>query len=165
MSHCPPLSEQPTTSKPNAYLGYVPETTPASPVAMATNERSGDNFVAANANQHYVGISDNQPDLPAALNVPYMIGREEIANTPVTSGIKPNLLKSRVTESPPVIDAVPSFDPVQQGQQINKLASEIEELRTRIDQLSSQNQLLLNQQFNKSASVEPKDQQTELRRP
>lgn len=25
VSHCPPLSEQPTTSRPNRFLGYVPE--------------------------------------------------------------------------------------------------------------------------------------------
>lgn len=27
ISHCPPLSEQPVTSKPNGFLGYIPETT------------------------------------------------------------------------------------------------------------------------------------------
>lgn len=27
VSHCPPLSEQPVTSKPNAFLGYIPEST------------------------------------------------------------------------------------------------------------------------------------------
>lgn len=32
-SHCPPLSEQPVTSKPNGFLGYVPETTVQSQVA------------------------------------------------------------------------------------------------------------------------------------
>ncbi|KAG5876067.1 hypothetical protein JTB14_027524 [Gonioctena quinquepunctata] len=26
VSHCPPLSEQPTTSKPNGFFGYIPET-------------------------------------------------------------------------------------------------------------------------------------------
>lgn len=31
VSHCPPLSEQPVTSKPNGFLGYIPETTPTTP--------------------------------------------------------------------------------------------------------------------------------------
>lgn len=35
VSHCPPLSEQPVTSKPNAYLGYVPEETASSPAAIS----------------------------------------------------------------------------------------------------------------------------------
>ncbi|XP_030750402.1 insulin-like growth factor-binding protein complex acid labile subunit [Sitophilus oryzae] len=34
VSHCPPLSEQPVTSKPNAFLGYVPEPISPSPVPL-----------------------------------------------------------------------------------------------------------------------------------
>lgn len=39
VSHCPPLSEQPVTSKPNAFLGYVPETetTPGLPAVISAN--------------------------------------------------------------------------------------------------------------------------------
>lgn len=37
VSHCPPLSEQPVTSKPNAFLGYIPETTPDLPAAISAN--------------------------------------------------------------------------------------------------------------------------------
>ncbi|XP_065160953.1 protein artichoke [Atheta coriaria] len=38
VSHCPPLSEQPVTSKPNAFLGYIPEVTTPQTVLPIQNE-------------------------------------------------------------------------------------------------------------------------------
>lgn len=37
VSHCPPLSEQPVTSKPNGFLGYIPETTSGLPAVISAS--------------------------------------------------------------------------------------------------------------------------------
>ncbi|XP_018580298.1 insulin-like growth factor-binding protein complex acid labile subunit isoform X2 [Anoplophora glabripennis] len=61
VSHCPPLSEQPVTSKPNAFLGYIPESTQialsADPVQTLVLTQNGQNTPS---NQH--GTSFSYPE-------------------------------------------------------------------------------------------------------
>lgn len=159
VSHCPPLSEQPVTSKPNAFLGYVPEstlTTPATPVQkllIAQNQNSEGNYLHLSTNDRY-RIENDQP---IAVAKPTESGNLKTIQTIPDQG--------KIAQNSQI------FDPIQQGQQITKLASEIEELRSKIEKLSSQNELLLNQQFNKSVSTTeittrpPNENLTEARKP
>ncbi|CAH2005534.1 unnamed protein product [Acanthoscelides obtectus] len=139
VSHCPPLSEQPTTSKPSHFLGYVPES--------VTQKMLLQQKVISDAEEAVAGKSTETP--PPAVAV--ALQQPNVETTAMTDGAN----QTKVV-----------FDPIQQGQQINKLAYEIEELRTRIDELSSQNQLLLKQQLNRSMSLdESQDKLTEHRKP
>nr|CAH7726199.1 unnamed protein product [Callosobruchus chinensis] len=140
VSHCPPLSEQPTTSRPSHYLGYVPES--------ATEKMLLQQKVMNEAEESILGRATDPP--PPAVAVALQ---------------KPTMEASEVGD-PTTNQTKVVFDPIQQGQQINKLAYEIEELRTRIDELSSQNQLLLKQQLNMSIALpDSQDTLTELRKP
>lgn len=58
VSHCPPLREQPVTSKPNSFLGYIPEVTSSVPSAISTEVGE-----AANA--------DESPENQVPVNLPY----------------------------------------------------------------------------------------------
>lgn len=152
VSHCPPLSEQPTTSKPSAFLGYIPETTPTLPVVLQGNspplEDLNQNTKSTQTDLTKVKyeIETNQGKKGTLLDQP-------IAVTLQQSNTDPNLdLHNKSVLSIPEQKIF-----AEQGQRINELASEIEELRTRIDKLSNQNQLLLDQQLQKNI--------TELRKP
>ncbi|CAH1280672.1 unnamed protein product [Diabrotica balteata] len=177
ISHCPPLSEQPTTSKPNAFLGYIPESSiglhypgiehnrPEYQNEQANQKNSiptVQSDVTLNAKLHY--NIQNEPLIPneplkkdVVLNVQTSANNDQIHNPfrVLNDTLNISANKSEILQS----DQAQTFDPVKQGQQINKLASEIEELRTRIDELTSQNQMLMHQKFNKN------DKLSELQKP
>lgn len=145
VSHCPPLSEQPVTSKPNGFLGYIPETTPSAVPLPVLN-----NPVLTNVNGYTKLTYDTKVnDAPPAVTSNgslYETPPIEVKNNNSNSSVvllKRSAIIGNETRSPLV-------DPVKQEQQITKMAIQIQELWTRIDQLSNQNQLLLNQQFNKT---------------
>ncbi|VEN33678.1 unnamed protein product [Callosobruchus maculatus] len=141
VSHCPPLSEQPTTSKPSHYLGYVPETMTEKMLLQQKVMNEAEESVLEK-------VTDSPPPAVAVALQKPTLETAEVGDTTTNQTTK-------------VV-----FDPIQQGQQINKLAYEIEELRTRIDELSSQNQLLLKQQMNMSIALpDSQDKLTELRKP
>lgn len=155
VSQCPPLSEQPTTSKPNGFLGYIPEN--ILPPSVAT--------VSEIENPH---IEESEPKntIESAVKVQYEIENEQhsqpvtILEQPIAITLQKSENDSTEIENKSVTTTVatakiPSSDTntkifVEQGQRINELASEIEELRSRLDQLSSQNEMLLQQQFSKN---------------
>ncbi|KAG5869504.1 Protein artichoke, partial [Gonioctena quinquepunctata] len=49
VTHCPSLSEQPTTSKPNGFTGYIPETTPSLPAAISANHDATNEYLQQNS--------------------------------------------------------------------------------------------------------------------
>ncbi|XP_056637540.1 insulin-like growth factor-binding protein complex acid labile subunit [Diorhabda sublineata] len=178
VSHCPPLSEQPTTSKPNAFLGYIPETTNSQ--KYSTIERNKDEYQNEEQSNHEQknDIQTIQSDAALDSKLHYSIQNDpSIMDEPFKEDILLNVqhppqkdqrfnpfkrlndtlaqaeIKSELSQQTSL------FDPVKQGQQINKLASQIEELRSRIDELTSQNKMLMNQQFNKN------DNLSELQKP
>ncbi|CAH1179548.1 unnamed protein product [Phaedon cochleariae] len=171
VSHnCPPLSEQPTTSKPNAFFGYIPESTPSLPTVIAV----GHNVDYQNEQNHA-----NNSDLELGVQTQYAVKTDQdvVENQPIVLSLqKPQNGETKTNDNVKQIHDLnitveagttaraEIFDPVQQGKQINKLASEIEELRSRIDELSSQNKLLLQTQLNNSI-VKSGDTLSELRKP
>ncbi|KAJ8919801.1 hypothetical protein NQ315_006330 [Exocentrus adspersus] len=167
VSHCPPLSEQPITSKPNAFLGYVPETSSTpKPAEVQTlllpitipdgngynNREKIEPAVELKTTDQYT-IENDQP-----VRIAKPVGLIVQEPTQTSSNVQTterafNVDRNTTTadNSSGIANAKPQmFDPVRQGQQITKLASEIEDLRNRIEKLSSQNELLLSQQFNKT---------------
>ncbi|CAH1129995.1 unnamed protein product [Ceutorhynchus assimilis] len=162
--HCPPLNEQPITSRPNGYLGYVVpiQTTPSVPVLRpvygnSAYDSSPDRLETPNQIQPNLHLAqaprvteqyqnynnpDNSEGRDAAV-IQQTVNDEPIAVTvlksePVSNQSQENLPPKLNTTTPVVID------PVVQGQVINKLASEIEELKTRIEEISVQNERLFN---------------------
>lgn len=164
VSHCPPLSEQPVTTKPSVFLGFIPDTSSIAPLSPITPPPT---------------ILNNPIHLPNIYTKPLdhsttKVNNGSIENTrrlyeipPVEPLFEPKNSSNQnvmlnfnassivgndtitMNESSGIMQPL-LIDPVKQEQQITKLASEIEELRTRLDQLSNQNQLLLTQQFNKT---------------
>lgn len=157
VSYCPPLSEQPTTSKPNGFLGYIPENvpTPPPPTEPELNHQQP---------------PDHTFNLKAVENVQYQIENQQTnkQSTVLQQPIAISLQKSENEQNTENVStmATPHNGPAgarhvrladtntkifrEQGERINELASEIKELKTRLDQLSTQNELLRHQQFVKN---------------
>lgn len=177
VSHCPPLNEQPTTSKPNAYLGYIPELNPRLRLPIIPksnrldyqNEQEIHTSVSTKNNVQDVNVNP-EPTLAAKLHYKVESNDPSIVEDtstkkdiplnvePNTVEVQPSISNNSISQANDTTvrtgnDSTVAFDPVKQGQQINKLASEIEELRTRLDQLSNQNQMLLNTKFNKDETL------------
>nr|XP_023018896.1 leucine-rich repeat-containing G-protein coupled receptor 4 isoform X2 [Leptinotarsa decemlineata] len=183
VSHCPPLSEQPTTSKPTAFFGYVPETTPLLPAAISANSGNALQNEQTDDQQNQLDIpknsqSDTNTEITVESNSFSIVKNESIAMKPqentntdqnsnetLQRDIGTGASNDEIIRPTGTNHTAQIFDPIKQGQQINKLANEIEELRSRIDVLSSQNQLLLNQQYNNSNNKNSRDDLSELRKP
>ncbi|CAG9862799.1 unnamed protein product [Phyllotreta striolata] len=160
VSHCPPLNEQPTTSKPNAFLGYVPDSKTSKPIYNPPIEYQNEQEAQHTDNQtprvqNVEPLSSGSPELRYEIhnNDPTIV--EDNSNITehlnVVNGNDTATAGSDNSGSKPPSGG--NFDPVKQGKQIDKLASEIEELRTRIDQLSNQNQMLLSTKFVKDEKL------------
>lgn len=160
VSYCPPLSEQPTTSKPNGFLGYIPQKLPTPPAAtISANENSEED--QSDQKHHFKSHVQYQIDnsqmkkstihleQPIAISLQKF---EDVSQEPELQHQNSSESHNQNTSTPAPV-RLPDKNAkifVEQGQRINELASEIEELRSRLDQLSSQNELLLQQQLNKN---------------
>jgi hypothetical protein len=152
VAHCAPLSEQPVTSKPNAFLGYIPETTPSLPAAISANHRP--------LEQENEPNNRLKPLFKTSAYEAIQLRKNDLEDARKAQDQAVDLTQNdqyRVEE--------PKIDPVKQEKQLSKLASEIEELRTRVEELASQNQILLDQQMNKSTEKPPNEGLGENRKP
>jgi TolA-binding protein len=152
VAHCAPLSEQPVTSKPNAFLGYIPETTPSLPAAISANHRP--------LEQENEPSNRLKPLFKTSAYEAIQLRKNDLEDARKAQEQAVDLTQKdqyRVEE--------PKIDPVKQEKQLSKLASEIEELRTRVEELASQNQILLDQQMNKSTEKPPNEGLGENRKP
>lgn len=59
VAHCAPLSEQPVTTKPNAFLGYIPETT-SYPAAISANHEPNNQLKPIFAPNGYSAVQQDQ---------------------------------------------------------------------------------------------------------
>ncbi|XP_044253859.1 insulin-like growth factor-binding protein complex acid labile subunit [Tribolium madens] len=143
VSHCPPMSEQPVTSKPNAFLGYIPETTPSLPAVIASQPSQD-----SEPNNQLKPMFKTSAYEAIQLSIPHKNNLEDTATKTQEVDLHQND-QYRMEE--------PKIDPVKQEKQLTKLASEIEELRSRVEELANQNQILLHQQSNKSTERPPND--------
>lgn len=149
VAHCVPLSEQPTTAKPNAFLGYIPETTPLLPAAISPHANEPNNQLkplfktsAYKSVQYKRNLEDQNSQAQ----------QDQVVDLHQND-------QYRVEENQPKID------PVKQEKQLSKLASEIEDLRSRVEELANQNQILLNHQLtNKSTERPPNEELGEERK-
>ncbi|XP_063910606.1 insulin-like growth factor-binding protein complex acid labile subunit isoform X1 [Zophobas morio] len=160
VAHCPPLSEQPVTSKPNAFLGYVPDTTPSLPAAISANlptiEQDGE------PNNQVKPLYKTSAYEAIQLSIPHRNNLED----PNHHVQQDQVVDLHQNDQYRVDQAQATIDPVKQEKQLSKLASEIEELRSRVEELASQNQILLNQQLgNKSTEKPPNQELGEDRKP
>ncbi|ERL95432.1 hypothetical protein D910_12695 [Dendroctonus ponderosae] len=171
VSYCPPLNEQPTTAKANAYLGFLPDpTVPSVPVIPPLYAKSAyDSSLILTKTERletpnqietkpYPVLRDSPADQKRAdqfqnQHVDNYEGRqaEVIQQTLNDQPIAITLHKSAPSYNvtPEVVDpkvniSTTIFDPITQGQVINKLASEIEELKIRIEEISAQNERFFN---------------------
>lgn len=157
VAHCPPLSEQPVTSKPNAFLGYIPETTPSVPAAISANHPGG---VELEPNNQLKPMFKTSAYEAVQLSAPHKNNLETAAKT------QQQVVDLHQNDQYRIEEVETKIDPVKQEKQLTKLASEIEELRSRVEELANQNQILLNQQFtNKSTEKPPSESTTENRKP
>ncbi|XP_060519839.1 leucine-rich repeat protein SHOC-2 [Cylas formicarius] len=154
VSHCPPLSEQPVTSKPNGFLGYIPETDAQLETQdhdfdakTLTNVLDSTNQLQPKLHPESLGVANVEFHSSQKYSIEHLEGiTPEMRihhDQPIALTLQPLNIANSTSDSNDLRNST-NFDPITQGQQITKLASEIEELRSRIDQLSTQNELLLN---------------------
>lgn len=164
VSYCPPLSEQPTTSKPNGFLGYIPENvpTPSTPTLPELyNQQAPDHTINLKSVENLQYQIENQPNnkQSTVLQQPIAISLKKSDDSQTKNEHKNENRSIASTPLPletgsgPVRVADTNTKIFQeQGERINELASEIEVLRSRLDRLSTQNELLLQQQFSKNVT-------------
>lgn len=170
VAHCPPLSEQPVTNKPNAYLGYIPDDAAPAVAAASPPPPISHNLDPAIQIYKTAGLDEpNRVQLNNNLGTTY--GRAQpqqqlvdLRRTEpqyrVDSPDAPQQSKSVQNEAPVRQTENKVIDAVKQEKQLSKLAFEIEELRSRVDQLATQNQILLNHSFSNQTTTTSNDNST-----
>lgn len=158
-ANCPPLNEQPTTSRPNSYLGYIPvdynqavnvptyiQQRIEPPTQRQTYVHENTNANEQKVEEHFVPIHQNHFD-----------GENGNSKSNVLSPV-PNLGERISIPIPqnPILQEQPirhrsvvndnqqeELRRIDQTKQMNQFATQIEELREKVEELVEQNQQLV----------------------